>query len=114
MVRSTITRCAAAALVAATTLGLTVATSGTALAWGPSCRRGEVATGFKFTGDGIRIRTRPVANATVVGLGYRGDHLAGGGRNGDFLWIRDYTQSREGWVAGQYVTWICAGQTHPS
>jgi hypothetical protein len=55
-----------------------------------------------------------VATATVVGLGYRSHNLAGGSRSGDFMWIRDYTIGKEGWVAGAYITWQCAGQTHPA
>ncbi|KJK33304.1 hypothetical protein UK23_46700 [Lentzea aerocolonigenes] len=114
MVRSMIKQVAAASLVVAAAVGLTVATSGTALAWGPACRNGEVSTGFKFTGDGIKIRTRPVGNATVLGLGYRSHSLAGGARSGDFIYIIDWTTNVRGWAPGAYVTWQCAGQTHPA
>ena len=65
--------------------------------------------GAQFNTDGVRIRSCPDLNCTVLGLGYRSHHVAWyclEHQNG-FVHILDYTTGVDGWSSDQLTWYWC-------
>jgi len=109
--------------LAATTAALTLlpfTATATATAAGVTQSAGQATTvravmaddpagGAQFNADGVRIRSCPSIDCTVLGLGYRSHFVSwycGQIQNG-FVHILDRTTNVDGWASAQYLYYYC-------
>jgi hypothetical protein len=81
----------------------------TAVRAAPAVQADDPAGGAQFNADGVRIRSCPSVDCTVLGLGYRSHFVSwycGQIQNG-FVHILNRTTGVDGWASAQYLYYYC-------